>query len=41
MCLEQEQQEHKPRPKNTNPEVKKRGFALIFVTETLRDLGLP
>ena len=24
MCLEQEQQEHKPRSKNTNPEIKKK-----------------
>ena len=26
MCLEQEQQEHKPRSKNTNPEIKKKNF---------------
>ena len=37
MCLEQGQQEQKARSKNTNPEIKKRGFALISITETQRE----
>ena len=37
MCLEQGQQEQKARSKNTNPEIKKRGFALISIIETQRE----